>query len=602
MVGAETHIREAEGLLRAGEALLAYEVCQRALGDCPGDVRLRQLLALALTRAGAAAQARDLLEALRGEGRRDKETLGLLAGTYKDLWETAGSGEKAREYLNRCMEAYAEAYRVSGGYWPGINAATMRLLSGDAREARELARRVEEQCLRALGNAGVSSGEAYWPRAALGEACLIQGKCGDAARWYAEAVHEGGGLGDWASTRRSMRAILKPLGMPADTADRWLPMPSVVVFTGHMLDAPDRACARFPASMEERVREALRVRLEKVHAGIGYAAAACGADILFQEEMLRRGGRINIVLPHDVDVFRENSVARAGGPAWAARFEALLSQADDVVIASETQCAEAPGASYEYGNAMQEGLAILHARQLDAPLVRMAVWDGARAGALGGAARCVARWMREGAPFEWLRLPDPDEQAEAADPFDPAAMETSGDDDSSIMAILFAAGVGFGQVSEPGIHQFVQEDLPRIGHLAKSSANRPDCTTTWGDGLCFLFKDLRAAGLFALELCELRSSEKPETHIPIRITLHAGPAHVRQDPVTGHTTAFGRHVNRAARIEPITPPGHVYASQAFAALAAVRHIDDFRFIFAGRAALAQNTRPERLWRLARRHP
>jgi len=34
------------------------------------------------------------------------------------------------------------------------------------------------------------------------------------------------------------------------------------------------------------------------------------------------------------------------------------------------------------------------------------------------------------------------------------------------------------------------------------------------------------------------------------------------------------HVSRAARIEPITPPGQVYASQAFAALAAAENVTD----------------------------
>jgi class 3 adenylate cyclase len=36
--------------------------------------------------------------------------------------------------------------------------------------------------------------------------------------------------------------------------------------------------------------------------------------------------------------------------------------------------------------------------------------------------------------------------------------------------------------------------------------------------------------------------------------------------MTGRTSFYGSHVNRAARIEPVTLPGHIYASQSFVAL------------------------------------
>jgi class 3 adenylate cyclase len=37
----------------------------------------------------------------------------------------------------------------------------------------------------------------------------------------------------------------------------------------------------------------------------------------------------------------------------------------------------------------------------------------------------------------------------------------------------------------------------------------------------------------------------------------------------------GKHVSRTARLEPATPPGEVYASEAFAALAAVERVTEF---------------------------
>jgi len=44
-------------------------------------------------------------------------------------------------------------------------------------------------------------------------------------------------------------------------------------------------------------------------------------------------------------------------------------------------------------------------------------------------------------------------------------------------------------------------------------------------------------------------------------------------------------VSRAARIEPITPVGQVYASQQFAALASTQRVKDFNCDYVGRVPL-----------------
>lgn len=58
--------------------------------------------------------------------------------------------------------------------------------------------------------------------------------------------------------------------------------------------------------------------------------------------------------------------------------------------------------------------------------------------------------------------------------------------------------------------------------------------------------------------------------------------------MTGRLNYFGTHVSQAARIEPITPPGHVYASQAFAALAAAEGVREFRCDYVGQTPLAKD--------------
>jgi class 3 adenylate cyclase len=50
---------------------------------------------------------------------------------------------------------------------------------------------------------------------------------------------------------------------------------------------------------------------------------------------------------------------------------------------------------------------------------------------------------------------------------------------------------------------------------------------------------------------------------------------------------IGAHVSHAARIEPIAPPGEVYASGAFAALSRSEGVGGFRCSYVGQTPLAK---------------
>src|SRR5437762_13108453 len=114
-----------ERILAHGEPLLAYDVVTAGLATWPKDTRLRQLQGLALARSGATDRANAILEDLRREAQPPEETLGMLGRTYKDLAIAAATPDQRDQFLKRAAETYAEAYRTSGGYWSGINAATI---------------------------------------------------------------------------------------------------------------------------------------------------------------------------------------------------------------------------------------------------------------------------------------------------------------------------------------------------------------------------------------------------------------------------------------------------------------------------------------------
>jgi class 3 adenylate cyclase len=161
-----------------------------------------------------------------------------------------------------------------------------------------------------------------------------------------------------------------------------------------------------------------------------------------------------------------------------------------------------------------------------------------------------------------------------------------------MMAMLFADALNFSKLTEAQIPRFVDHFLGAIAKLISTSSYAPLVKNTWGDGLYFVFSSVREAGQFSLDLCDLIvSTDWTKKGLPkdlnLRIALHAGPVYSCVDPVLEQPTFTGTHVSRAARIEPVTPPGQVYASQPFAALAAAQNVAEFSCDYVGQTPLAK---------------
>jgi class 3 adenylate cyclase len=580
-----------ERILAQGEPLLAYDVIREGLGIWPGDVRLRQLQGLALARSGATARANAVLEKLRSEGQTDEETLGMLGRTLKDLASTAATQSERKKFLGHAAEIYTQAYEGSGGFWTGINAATMTLLVGEAERACALAQQVRDECVETLVK---DAGDRYWILAALGEATLVLRDLSQAADWYARAAEEGKNRsGHLNSSRRNARLILDHWKEDSSWIDKYLRVPSVIVFAGHMIDRPGRETPRFPRELESVVAKEIRGRIEKLKPGFGFSSAACGSDILFLEAMLDRGAEISVVLPYNQDQFIRDSVEIVPVGEWRERFDRILVRSARVITAS-SQRLETGGISYEFCNELLLGLATIRARQLDTELIPLAVWNGITGDGPGGAASAVELWRAAGYKPEIVDLPvkgRPPSHPEIRVPR--ARMPPDREQLASrIVAILFADAVGFSKLSEPEVPRFVQYFLGMIADLSKKFRESIIAKNTWGDGLYFVFSDIDLAGNFALELSHLIATANwEEKGLPaglnLRIALHAGPVYEIDDPITGSRTYTGTHVSRAARIEPVTPPGQVYASEAFAALAAAHRATGFICDYVGQTPMAK---------------
>lgn len=103
-------------------------------------------------------------------------------------------------------------------------------------------------------------------------------------------------------------------------------MKHFILFTGHMIDAKDRAKPRFPVHKEAAVREEIYQHLlrykTKYNNIEGIASGACGGDILFHECCAELNIPTQIYLAMPADEFKKNSVSFAGED-WDKRFNEL---------------------------------------------------------------------------------------------------------------------------------------------------------------------------------------------------------------------------------------------------------------------------------------
>lgn len=108
----------------------------------------------------------------------------------------------------------------------------------------------------------------------------------------------------------------------------------IFLFSGHMIDKPDRMLPRFPPECEPRIAAAIDATLTELGAGpadLGITQGACGGDLLFAEAMLKRGAALELHLPLPEDTFVVKSVdfekaSSAVPDRWRERFFAVRQQ------------------------------------------------------------------------------------------------------------------------------------------------------------------------------------------------------------------------------------------------------------------------------------
>ena len=607
--------------LEQGAPWDACDLFREEIAKHSGDAMLLYWGALAHARSGASKRAHALLDQAEAAGdARDQlaDILSLRGRLWKDAYQRAPDHAEATTMAEQARREYLAAYELGHDVYPAINAATLSLLLGDRAAALTLAQEI------VAGLTVHISSRTFWDLATLGEAQLVLGQFEQAEQSYASAyVESAGDAGSVATMRRQLQLLARVIPEATDALQQ-LPPPDVVAFAGHMIDAPDRPLPRFPVALVPAVRAAVREHVARLNTPIVYTSAACGADLILIEAALDAGAEVNVVLPFNRDDFVRTSVA-VGGDDWVERFDAALSRATRVIMATDEPYL-GDDVLFEQAAMLLEGLSILRGEQLQTIPSLYCVIDATSPGRVGGTQASFDRWNSHVGPPLVLDLGDmraeaalggavvtpvahpPATEAAPSLPQPPAwhsAPIAASRPQRSLKTLLFADFTGFSRVHD-AVAPFFQESFWKIaaGQIAASPV-KPLLASTWGDALYVVFDAPHNGAAFALSFLEnmlevdwasLGLSEAS----PIRIALHAGPVFCGFDPIIGRDNYFGSSVTKAARIEPVTPPGMVYASEAFAATLAATGCDEFSLEYIGRIALAKGYGESRIYRLDRR--
>lgn len=604
-MGEQERLDLARAALDLGHPTFACEILSDALRRGQSTAELHYLAALAHARIGAYSQAGKWVDTLienPGDAALGVQALSLAGRIAKDRWARLPPGDERAQACVTAIKHYRDAWNATRDPFPGVNAATLLVLSGDPAAGRALAEQVRVAAL-----AADSSLEPHWREATLGEVALLLGELESAATHYAAAVAAAGrNVGHVASMRRQLRLLGRSMQIP-EAVFAALSVPSVAAFTGHMIDAPNAPEPRFPAHIEAAVAKRIAQTLQQHGVGFGYCSAACGADLLFIEAMLARGAEVHVTLPFDRADFVATSVAFAG-PGWVQRFDAALERVASVSFGVRERFL-GDEALFPYAAALINGAAILRARELESEPLMLAVMDTEARDLAGGTRATLESWTRHGLRAERIdlteiRLATPSVGRARKVPLVTAVEVRSTPPRREVRTMLFADVVGFSKLAEEDTPAFVLNFFGAIAEIVRHSERKPAFVNTWGDGLFMVFNDVDDGATFALQLCDaVRRTDWPAYGLPegtsIRIGMHTGPVFPALDPLIKRLNYFGSHVNRAARIEPVAAPGSVYASSELAFVLAASGSAHFVTDYLGLLPLAKGFGSSSLYRLRR---
>ena len=179
------------------------------------------------------------------------------------------------------------------------------------------------------------------------------------------------------------------------------PPNTVALFSGHMIDGPDRKTPRFPPDKEPVAAAAIDAKLAQIgvtRGDLGVCGGACGGDLLFAEACLARQMVLELYIPFDEPTFLSNSVDFADAD-WHDRYLLVKSRATLHVMPDELGPLPPGENAYERNNRwMLESAARFGGERI----VFIALWNGQGGDGPGGAQNLMEEARRNTTRVYWL--------------------------------------------------------------------------------------------------------------------------------------------------------------------------------------------------------
>jgi tetratricopeptide (TPR) repeat protein len=445
----------ADAWIKAGEALrkaerfdFALEHLERGLEIDPGNLKGLREKGICLQRLACAGRAGHSLDRAREHYRNvlkmktysnDPETWALLGRVDKDAWTAAWQqpGKKPDQMreeaayedalLRTAIDSYTKGFRRNPGhYYSGINALTLmhlyRHLTNDARYEHEVA--AMAGAVRYGAECEPDDQKRYWSQVTLGDLEVLVGTPDTVRAAYKEAIARNDK--DWFALNSSLAQLqmLKDLGFQPDNVassiatfehalqkltkpDQWQPH-HVILFSGHMIDTPDRPTPRFPPKKEPIAALKIAEALDQLGAGpddLALTQGACGGDLLFTEACLQRGVQVNWLQPYREPDFIQNSVVRCS-ETWRKRYlDAKAKLAAPIRSTPDDLGEPPPGTKPDYPYERCNLWMLYTALAYGVDKVRfVCLWNGGEGDSPGGTAHMYSEVKRRTGQVTWIDI------------------------------------------------------------------------------------------------------------------------------------------------------------------------------------------------------
>ncbi|HSF49805.1 MAG TPA: TRAFs-binding domain-containing protein, partial [Nitrososphaeraceae archaeon] len=278
----EAYRTAGKALMDSGQFSLSLEQIEKALLIDPNDLKSRQYKGILLGRLEKYEEAKEWMRSIVKANPTDSETLALLGRIEKDGWiqtwrgpkktikQMAKDAEYEKSLLKEAIDPYYKGFMLNPNhYYSGINAITLlyllMYLTGDNTQDKRL--KALEGGIRWAIESAISketpSFKDYWARVTLGDVDILVSDIPTIEESYKHAIAVAENNWFYIDSSRQQLLLLRDLDFrpkeveaaikifdraleKIDKPEKRIQPNSIFLFSGHMIDSPERTEKRFP--------------------------------------------------------------------------------------------------------------------------------------------------------------------------------------------------------------------------------------------------------------------------------------------------------------------------------------------------------------------